>query len=104
VYWSKHQLTESSILNGGQQEQFRAALSEWAMFARGMLQDGLPLVSLVPLWLARDLQLFVRGGLHLLDELARNDYDSWTKPIEVSKVAKLKLILRAWFSPRSLVP
>lgn len=104
TYWSKHQLTESSILNGGQQEQLRDALSEWAMFARGMLQDGLPLVSLVPLWLARDLQLFVRGGLHLLDELARNDYDSWTKSIEVSKVAKLKLILRAWFSPRSLVP
>ena len=104
TYWAKYQLTESSILNGEQPEQLCCALSEWAMFSRGMLRDGLPLVGMVPLWLARDLQLFVRGGLHLLDELARNDYDSWTKPLEVSKVAKLKLILRAWFSPRSLVP
>jgi squalene synthase HpnC len=104
TYWHKYQLTESSIMNGVQREQLRGALSDWSMVARGMLRDGLPLVRLVPLWLARDLQLFVRGGLHLLDELARNDYDSWTKPIEVSKVAKLKLILRAWFSPRSLVP
>jgi squalene synthase HpnC len=104
TYWTKHGLTETMILNGEGREQLRSALKEWAMFSRGMLIDGLPLVSLVPVWLARDLQLFVRGGLYLLDELARNDYDSWTKPIEVSKVAKLKLILRAWFSPRSMTP
>ncbi|MCU0711069.1 MAG: squalene synthase HpnC [Pirellula sp.] len=104
TYWDKHELCESSILSGGEQSRLRRALSEWATLARGMLRDGLPLVTLVPLWLARDLQLFVRGGLYLLDELERNDYDSWTKSIEVSKVAKLKLIFRAWFSPRSFVP
>lgn len=104
IYWTKHGLTEAMILTGDGPEPLRCALRDWALFSRGMLLDGLPLVSLVPIWLARDLQLFVRGGLCLLNELARNDYDSWTKPIEVSKVAKLKLILRAWFSPRSMIP
>lgn len=104
TYWGRYGLTEGMILAGEGQERLQGALKEWTLFSRGMLLDGLPLVSLVPRWLARDLQLFVRGGLYLLDELARNNYDSWTKPIEVSKVAKLKLILRAWFSPRSMIP
>lgn len=104
TYWDRHQLSEPSILSGGQPMELRHALGDWSTVAREMLRHGLPLVTLVPRWLARDLQLFIRGGLYLLDELERNDYDSWTKPIEVSKFAKLKLIFRAWFSPRSIVP
>jgi squalene synthase HpnC len=103
-YWRKHQLSETSLLKGEQLPQLQAALAEWGAKARGMLVDGLPLVKLVPLWLARDLQLFVRGGLCILDELARHNYDAWNQSIEVSKFSKLRLLVRAWFSPRSLVP
>jgi len=104
TYWESHGLNEMSILTGTQPNELRNALREWSARARTMLETGLPLVRLVPLWLARDLQLFIRGGLCLLDELARSGYDSWHKPIEVSKVAKLRLVLRAWLSPRSISP
>ncbi len=73
-------IKRASILSGGQPMELRHALGDWSTVAREMLRHGLPLVTLVPRWLARDLQLFIRGGLYLLDELERNDYDSWTKP------------------------
>ena len=104
TYWISHGLDQASILAGNRPDELRNALSEWSTVARNKLVFGLPLVRLVPLWLARDLQLFVRGGLCLLDELDRSGYDSWNKPIAVPKLAKLRLILRAWISPRSTVP
>ncbi|XZE17920.1 squalene synthase HpnC [Pirellulaceae bacterium SH449] len=103
-YWRRHKLDEASILSGDHLPQLQNALAEWGTKARCMLVNGLPLVRLVPRWLARDLQLFVRGGLCILDELARNNYDSWNCSIEVTKFAKLRLVAQAWWSPRSLVP
>ncbi len=100
--WQRFQLSESEILAGHATDNLRFALKGWVELARTQLVRGLPLVQLTPRWLARDIQLFARGGLALLNNIARVNYDVWSRPIEVSKRQKLALLLRSVFSPRSI--
>jgi len=100
--WQRFELTEAEILAGQPTENLRFALKVWVDLARTSLVSGLPLVRQTPRWLARDIQLFVRGGLNILDNIAKANFDVWTRPIEVSTKQKVALLLRAMFSPRSL--
>ena len=100
--WQRFQLTENEILAGQCTEPLRYALKVWVGLARTSLVSGLPLVNRTPRWLARDIQLFTRGGLTILDNIAKANFDVWTKPIEVSKKQKLVLLMRAILFPRSL--
>jgi phytoene/squalene synthetase len=99
---SRFQITESEVLAGMRTENLCLALKVWIELARTSLVGGLPLVKLTPRWLARDIQLFVRGGLSILDNIARADFNVWEEPITVSKKQKLALLVRAALSPRSL--
>jgi len=98
----RFQITELEILEGKPTEKLRLALKVWVELARTSLVSGLPLVKLTPRWLARDIQLFVRGGLSILDSIARADFNVWDQPITVSKKQKLALLVRAVLSPRSM--
>ncbi len=100
--WQRFQLTESEILAGQATDNLRFALKAWVELARTQLVSGLPLVQLTPRWLARDIQLFARGGLAILNNIARVNYDVWSRPIEVSKRQKLALLLHSVLSPRSI--
>lgn len=100
--WQRFQLTESEILSGHATENLRFALKVWVELARTQLVSGLPLVQLTPRWLARDIQLFTRGGLSILNNIASANYNVWAKPIEVSKRQKLALLIRSVLSPRSI--
>ena len=44
-------------------------------FARGLFEQGLPLIGMVNRDLALDLDLFSRGGLEILRAIERQDYD-----------------------------
>lgn len=99
--WQRFQLTEAEILLGAPTDHLRFALKVWVDLARTSLVSGLPLVKQTPRWLARDVQLFARGGLTLLNNISFANFDVWTHPIEVSKKQKAALLLRAMLSPRS---
>ena len=50
--------------------------------ARDFLTAGLPLVPALPGRLQLDIELFIRGGLKVLDHVARVDYGVWeTRPV-----------------------
>ena len=100
--WNQFQITESEILAGRATDNLRLALRDWVDLARTQLVSGLPLVQLTPRWLARDIQLFARGGLTILDNIARSNFNVWDQSIEVSKNQKLKLLLRSILFPRSI--
>ena len=100
--WDRFQITESEILAGRATDNLRFALRDWVDSARTQLIRGLPLVQLTPRWLARDIQLFARGGLAILNNIASSNFDVWDQHIEVSKNQKLKLLLRSILFPRSI--
>ena len=100
--WDRFQITESEILAGRATDNLRSALRVWVDSARTQLVRGLPLVQLTPRWLARDIQLFARGGLAILNNIARSNFNVWDQPIEVAKNQKLKLLLHSILFPRSI--
>jgi len=95
-------VTEAEILAGIPTDNLRYALKVWVELARTCLVSGLPLVKITPRWLARDIQLFTRGGLAILNNIAYANYNAWGQPIQVSKKQKLKLLVLAILFPRSI--
>ncbi len=79
---------------------FRQMLQLEVTRAEKLLQEGQPLVSLVPPEVRIDIELFLRGGLETLDAIRRQDYDVWRKRPVVTKFAKLRLLLSAWWASR----
>ncbi len=64
-------------------------------YARVMFKSGLPLVRTVDRELAVDLDLFSRGGLAILDAIARQDWDVLAARPSLGKARKAGLLLRA---------
>ena len=91
-----------AILQGTKSAPLQNALRDWVYYARDHLVQGLPLVQQVPRWLARDVQLFVRGGLAILENIERAGFDVWNHPIEVTKAQKLMLLGKSILFPRSI--
>ena len=61
--------------------------------ARELLQQGQPLIQAVPGRLRIDVDLFIRGGLRILDEIEAIGYRVWeTRPV-VSSRAKASLLI-----------
>lgn len=87
---------------------FRRLLSAEVARAEEHLRAGRALVGRAPRWLALCLELFVGGGLAILDAIRRQDYDVWTARPQVGRATKLSLLARAWWRsrirPRSLAP
>jgi phytoene/squalene synthetase len=99
--WTRYGLVERDILSGTFSKSLRDALLDWCQRAEQKLIDGLPLVRRVPFWLARNVQLFARGGLALLHEIEKANYDVWSRTIEVKRSTKIRLLFRGWLQPRS---
>ena len=66
--------------------------------AREWFQQGLPLIAQVDRNLSRDLDLFSRGGLEILNAIEAQDYDVLSRRPALSKGRKLKLVARAAWS------
>jgi squalene synthase HpnC len=77
---------------------FRKLLAGEVDRAESMLVRGEPLISNVPRALRLDVELFIRGGLAILDGIRRLDYNLWRCRPVVSKLAKLRILAAAWFS------
>jgi squalene synthase HpnC len=83
---------------------FRSLLAAEVAEAEEWLRRGLPLVRRVPRQLRLDVSLFVHGGLAILDEIRRQDYDVWARRPTVSKARKLRLAARCWWQLRRARP
>jgi squalene synthase HpnC len=66
--------------------------------AREWFRQGLPLVGLVQRELARDVELFSRGGMEILDAIAASGYDVLSHRPTLSQRRKLVLVARAAWS------
>jgi phytoene/squalene synthetase len=89
------QAMREDIECGAASEPFRSLLRDLCERAGRLFEKGLPLVDLVDRRLAVDLDLFSRGGMAILDRIARQDYDVIAKRPALSKAAKGILLLRA---------
>ncbi|MFN9987409.1 MAG: squalene synthase HpnC [Pirellula sp.] len=97
----QHGLSDHDVLANRCQPQLASCVESLASQARSMLASGAPLVGQGPSWFARSIQLFVRGGLTILENIAAHHYDVWSAPITVSRSQKIRLLVDACFRPRS---
>jgi len=72
---------------------FRAAMRAVVDWARELFHEGLPLAGMLDRRLAIDIDLFSRGGLRVLDKIARQDYDVLSRRPAISKVERAGLLL-----------
>lgn len=88
-------VNDETIARGVATPGFRALLRYEVDYARGLFEQGLPLIGRVNRDLALDLDLFSRGGLEILRAIERRDYDVLSARPAISKRTKLALGLRA---------
>jgi squalene synthase HpnC len=88
-------VSDETIARGMATPQFSALLRHEVDYARGLFQQGLPLIGRVQRDLALDLDLFSRGGLEILRAIERCNYDVLSRRPTISKRTKLALALRA---------
>jgi squalene synthase HpnC len=93
--WERHGVSESDLLNGRATPAMRSMLADWVESTRSYFDRGWPLVHSVPIWLATDLDLFVRGGLAILHNIEAAKFDVWSKRPVVSKPQQLQLLWRS---------
>ncbi len=92
VLWQRHGVSENMVLKQAATQELRAMLAEWVAEARNLLHEGWPLVEHVPRWLRIDVDLFVRGGLAILDAIRRQDFDVWSTRPQVTNWTQAKLL------------
>lgn len=95
---AKFGVTEADLRSGRETDGYRAMLQELCAETRAMLLKGAPLIDRVDRELAATLRLFTQGGLAILDAIAAIGYNTLSERPEVSKSAKLKLLLGAGLS------
>lgn len=106
-YWPADRLMNSGIesdvlaLDAPVTEACRGVMA-WGDHARSYLCAGLPLVQHGPLWFARSVQLFARGGLLILRNIDLQQGDVWSRGVIVTKSQKLQLLIRSLLFPRSV--
>ena len=103
--WAANCVQEAMLLKRRVTPELRQALAAWVATARQYLLDGWPLVQHVPRWLRTDVDLFVRGGLAILQAIEAGSCDVWTRRRTVSKWTQTRLFVTAvlpTFSPATI--
>lgn len=108
----KHGYTEAQMLARQDHPALRAAIREAVEYARGFFLRGQPLVTTLNRRLALDIDLFVRGGMAILDEVEALDFAVLQQRPRITGPRRAALLLRAlvahiprmWRSPRPAFP
>src|SRR5579871_1265655 len=74
-------------------DNFRGVMVEIVDRARSLFLDGLPLARMVDRRLAIDLDLFSRGGMHVLKKIEQQNYDVLARRPAISKLERVGLLL-----------
>ncbi len=72
--------------------EFHALMHFEVQRARELFHQGMPLVPLVPPDVQGDIELFIQGGLGILDKIAANGYDVWRQRPVLTKWEKAGLL------------
>ena len=88
-------VTEADLRSGRETDGYRALLRELVGETRTMLLQGAPLIDRVDHELAATLRLFTEGGLAILHAIEQIDYNTLSRRPQVSKGAKLRLLMGA---------
>jgi squalene synthase HpnC len=80
--------------------QFRRMMQELVADARHRFHAGSPLVASVPKVLRRDISLFIRGGLAILDAIERIQCNVLEQRPTLSRWTKLRLLLGGIYGSR----
>jgi squalene synthase HpnC len=88
-------VSDEILAEGIATPEFRGLMRYEVEYARGLFEEGLPLIGMVSRDLALDLDLFSRGGLEILRAIVRQDYDVLSGRPALSKSTKVSLALRA---------
>jgi phytoene synthase len=92
--------SEADLARSGASDAVRVLLRFEVERSRRLLHEGLRLTALVAPRLQREVWLFARGGLAILDRIAAQGFDVLRARPSVPARAKLGLVLRAAFLPR----
>jgi len=90
-----HGVTEAMLGEAITPQPLRRLLAAECDRAEAFFRRGLPLAEEVPAWLAKDIRLFAHGGLATLAAIRRIDFDVLRKRPKVTKLAQMRLMLRA---------
>ena len=91
----RHNCTLSQIEAREFNPAFRAVMHEIVAKARGLFQEGLPLVGMLDRRLALDIDLFNRGGMRILDKIEEQGYNVLAARPSISKVERVALLFGA---------
>jgi squalene synthase HpnC len=91
----RHGVSEAEVVARRDSPAFRAAVKEAVGVARELFQAGWPLVETLDRRLALDIDLFVRGGLQVLQKIEAIDYGVLLKRPKIGKAERLGLLVRA---------
>jgi squalene synthase HpnC len=79
-----------------EERRFTPAFADLLRFevdrARDLFYRGFPLVERMPAAVRPDIELFIRGGLAILDQIERGGYNVWARRPVVSKWRKAALL------------
>ncbi len=74
-------------------QNFRNVMIEIVGRARELFLEGLPLARRVDRRLGIDLDLFSRGGMHVLKKIEQQNYDVLSRRPAISKLERVQLLL-----------
>jgi squalene synthase HpnC len=83
-------------LAGPVNQSLRALLKQETKRARAYLEAGEPLVQLVSQDLRLPIRLFIDGGLAVVRAIEEQHWDVWSRRPTIGKLAKIKLLAKAW--------
>ena len=89
----RHGYDEGMFREGVCNESFRQLMREEVERAERYLRQGVPLVERAEPSLRVDIDLFIRGGLAILNRIRRQDYDVWSQRPKLGKATQLGLLL-----------
>ncbi len=78
-------------------EAMRRLLWKQAIRARDAFAHGMPLVEEVSPRFAREIKRWVLGGLEILHQIERRNYDLWSSPVRLSYFQRLQVHVQARF-------
>lgn len=81
--------------NRQKDQAMQAVVAELCAYARGLMQQGAPLVHRVPGRAGWELRLVVQGGLRILDAIAAQHHRSWRTRVTLHKADLPRLAWRA---------
>lgn len=99
--WRRNDYSEAMFERREFNDAFRTMLRGEVDRAQQLLESGWPLARRVPPPLRLEVQLFIRGGLAILEAVRRLDYNVWARRPVLGKLQRAKLLVRAWRAARA---